>query len=471
MPSVSKKQHNFMNAIANNKAFAKKVGVPQSVGKDFAEADKGKKFKQGGLMKHSDLGQDKKMVKKAVAMHDKQLHGGKKTDLATLKKGGSTSKMVKMASGGRVKKMAIGGTANPFGNTPLGGERTQLEMQRNFYNNNSNQGGAQGGLENVNRGAGQIGQSLNTIQGALGGKSGGSQSSPDFGEPQTMYKKGGKVMKMAKGGKVKRMALGGLGTVAPSTTPDVAVQNPNAMSIARPSSNQGGAFGGLNQVNQGSRQVGQSLGTIQGALGGNQGMGGGLGLLGTIGEPRQAFMKKGGKVKAKKMAMGGAPVDPRAAAMAAKKAAMGSKRGMPIAGRAAPQMAGMPQGKPMMGRMSPQANMPMPTMKKGGVAKKVTKEMEYDYKTGKKSFAGTTAQRDAHAEKEGKRVAKDLAFDMSKGMKKGGMSCAPKKMARGGGIETKGKTKGKMIKMAAGGSVGSASKRADGCAVRGKTKA
>ena len=51
MPSTSKKQHNFMAAVANNPAFAKKVGVPQSVGKEFNNADKGKTFKQGGDMK------------------------------------------------------------------------------------------------------------------------------------------------------------------------------------------------------------------------------------------------------------------------------------------------------------------------------------------------------------------------------------------------------------------------------------
>ena len=44
MPSTSGKQHRFMEAVAHNPAFAKKAGVPQSVGKDFAEADKGKKF-------------------------------------------------------------------------------------------------------------------------------------------------------------------------------------------------------------------------------------------------------------------------------------------------------------------------------------------------------------------------------------------------------------------------------------------
>lgn len=38
-----------MEAVAHNPAFAKKTGIPQSVGKDFAQADKGKKFKEGGL--------------------------------------------------------------------------------------------------------------------------------------------------------------------------------------------------------------------------------------------------------------------------------------------------------------------------------------------------------------------------------------------------------------------------------------
>jgi len=48
MPSTSKKQHNFMEAVAHSPAFAKKAGVPQSVGKDFSNADKGRKFSKGG---------------------------------------------------------------------------------------------------------------------------------------------------------------------------------------------------------------------------------------------------------------------------------------------------------------------------------------------------------------------------------------------------------------------------------------
>ena len=50
VPSTSKKQHNLMEAVAHNPAFAKRVGIKQSVGQEFAAADKGKTFKQGGVM-------------------------------------------------------------------------------------------------------------------------------------------------------------------------------------------------------------------------------------------------------------------------------------------------------------------------------------------------------------------------------------------------------------------------------------
>jgi len=48
MPSKSFSQHKLMEAVAHNPSFAKKVGIPQKVGKDFAKADKNKEFKQGG---------------------------------------------------------------------------------------------------------------------------------------------------------------------------------------------------------------------------------------------------------------------------------------------------------------------------------------------------------------------------------------------------------------------------------------
>lgn len=48
MPSKSKAQHALMQAVAHSPAFAKKVGIPQSVGRDFAAADIGRKFAKGG---------------------------------------------------------------------------------------------------------------------------------------------------------------------------------------------------------------------------------------------------------------------------------------------------------------------------------------------------------------------------------------------------------------------------------------
>jgi hypothetical protein len=124
MPSTSKKQHNFMAAIAHSPSFAKKAGVPMSVGKDFVTADKGKKFSKGGDMKHEDVKMDKKMMQKAVNKHEGRLHKG--ATMTKLAKGGmAPSKMgsVKTAAPsrdgiatkgktkGKMVKMNMGGYA------------------------------------------------------------------------------------------------------------------------------------------------------------------------------------------------------------------------------------------------------------------------------------------------------------------------------------------------------------------------
>ena len=98
-----------MAAVAHNPAFAKKVGIPQSVGKEFNKADKGKTFRSGGMAKSdmkedmkADIKQDKAIIKKAFKMHDKQEHKGEHTNLSKLRKGGSAMK--KMAKGGMAKE-------------------------------------------------------------------------------------------------------------------------------------------------------------------------------------------------------------------------------------------------------------------------------------------------------------------------------------------------------------------------------
>jgi hypothetical protein len=50
MPSKSKAQHNLMAMVAHDPEAAKRMGIPQSVGRDYVAADKGKKL--GEMLKH-----------------------------------------------------------------------------------------------------------------------------------------------------------------------------------------------------------------------------------------------------------------------------------------------------------------------------------------------------------------------------------------------------------------------------------
>ena len=85
-----------MEAIAHNPDFAKKVGVPQSVGKDFSNADKGKSFSKGGDMAT-------KMNSGFMAMIAKKKEGKHKMP------DGKMMKDSAMNMGGMTKKMAGGG--------------------------------------------------------------------------------------------------------------------------------------------------------------------------------------------------------------------------------------------------------------------------------------------------------------------------------------------------------------------------
>jgi hypothetical protein len=104
MPSSSKKQHNFMAAIAHSPSFAKKVGVPQSVGQDFSKADKGRKFSKGGDMAKFD---PKSLFKGKESMGEelkeaKAIKSGKITPMQYAK-GEQSEPMKKMAKGGFVR--------------------------------------------------------------------------------------------------------------------------------------------------------------------------------------------------------------------------------------------------------------------------------------------------------------------------------------------------------------------------------
>ena len=102
MPSKSKAQHNFMAAVANNPAFAKKAGVPSSVGKEFISADKGRKFSKGGQTMATAKTVKPTPMGKVVA-GGKRPHG----EHTVQQKGHTKGKQVKMA--GSTKGMKKGG--------------------------------------------------------------------------------------------------------------------------------------------------------------------------------------------------------------------------------------------------------------------------------------------------------------------------------------------------------------------------
>lgn len=102
MPAKSAKQAKFMQAVANNPAFAKKVGVSQSVGREFAGKDKammkkGMADKAGRAMKKKSADTMGRAMKYAAG----GLAGGHKSADGVAHKGKTKGKMVAMRHGGK----------------------------------------------------------------------------------------------------------------------------------------------------------------------------------------------------------------------------------------------------------------------------------------------------------------------------------------------------------------------------------
>lgn len=129
MPSKTQAQHNLMAMVANNPKAAKRVGIPQSVGQEFMQADKGKKFgvpkvradvqainkpltqhgKSAFFSEGGKMAESKKMMKKEVAFM--KAKGAPKTmirheeaEMKGMKKGG----MARYAAGGMVAPSKMG---------------------------------------------------------------------------------------------------------------------------------------------------------------------------------------------------------------------------------------------------------------------------------------------------------------------------------------------------------------------------
>lgn len=133
MPSTSKKQHNLMAMVANNPAAAKRVGIPQSVGEEFVQADKGMKFGKG-TKSRADL----QKINSPKTLHGKSAlmaKGGEvkeskatvKKEIGFLKKAGAPKSLVKHEES-EMKKMAKGGiTTAKMGKVTSGGKRPHGE--------------------------------------------------------------------------------------------------------------------------------------------------------------------------------------------------------------------------------------------------------------------------------------------------------------------------------------------------------
>jgi putative NIF3 family GTP cyclohydrolase 1 type 2 len=117
MPSKSKAQHNMMAMVAHDPAAAKRLGISQAVGKEFVNADKGRKFSKGGEMKESKAmemrhvaamkkaGVPKKIVREEQAEANAMKRGGfvRSAD-GIAQKGKTKAKQIAMCGGGKLKK-------------------------------------------------------------------------------------------------------------------------------------------------------------------------------------------------------------------------------------------------------------------------------------------------------------------------------------------------------------------------------
>jgi hypothetical protein len=363
-----------MNAIAHNSAFAKKAGVPQSVGKDFSAADKGKKFAGGGA------------ATQKINRQDTQ-HGAMDMPFKSLKK------FTGMKSGGSVKKYAEGG------------DLERLGEPQNF--------------KDAFKEARGEGASTFTWQ----GKKFSTALAPAKKDTTSDTREAGRYATFGKAPEV-------------ATEEDIAIGKANEANMDREARRerimQGAAMGmGAAGAAGAARGVARMIASRGMGRGASQAMD-----KAAAGTQRQVGPVRKGMERVEEREASATAARKEAAQDRAYDAnrSLDMKDGY-LKGGSVKKSMGMSSASAaeMMARRLGAKPRPMaPGMKKGGMPMKDGKP----------------------------------AFMMGKKMNMGGMA----KYAKGGGIESRGKTKGTVIRMAAGGSVSSASRRGDGIAQRGKTR-
>ena len=152
----------------------------------FKSSPKMQCFKEGGAVKYKsrhseksevseDIAQDKKVVKKAFAMHDKQEHPGEKTDLSKLKKGGR----MKKKDGGCVGRYKAGGS---IGMKKDSGDIKDIQKIK---------------LTKTKKAAAPSKAAIKPAMSNI------AEPAPDMGAMPPMMKKGGYAKKCAEGGSLK----------------------------------------------------------------------------------------------------------------------------------------------------------------------------------------------------------------------------------------------------------------------------
>jgi hypothetical protein len=430
-----------MEAIAHSPSFAKKVHIPQSVGKDYAAADKGKTFKRGG-----DMNSKMKMFEKSGKdIEKKGMKEGSKADMALDKK-------QMMKQGGKVRRMAGGGMGDPFDLSDTDRENyakngaENLKRVKGFFGFGDKEEAAPiDRSRDVDRTTKQNEGAVYTPRPPLGitktkspRTSSGNSAAEDEVERSDAAMMAASRDKTAKGPQFissiqtngGELSGDGLSPIKKPKTPvKPAIKKPVGFEktekkervITEPSekTSTGATFksdleGRLDQMKP-SRKFGMASDETRASV--RKGLGSFMDFFDLSKAHEREFgkkMAKGGNVK--RMRYGGSPED-------------GMDMGQPMRGMA-PTPA--PRGRGMMNPNSIAA-------------------LQAAY--GNRPSGGN-----------------DMNVPMDPRMKAGG---SVKKMAEGGftreadGVAKKGKTQGKVVKMASGGFV----KTADGCAQRGKTKA
>ena len=398
MPSTSAKQSRFMQAIANNPSFAKKVGVKQSVGKDFAAADKGKTFAKGGVTQQKINKQNTR-------------HGMMDLPVANL------SRFSGMKKGGIMKKRRFD-------------EGGDVDMENAGYDKSGE------GEDAVYRKSFATGVTASNETPAPRKAAVKPMMAEDYDRGETARRTAQRpaAEDYDRGETARRTAQNPARANAPT-------RNLDSAGSSTVSADQEKYLRKREMDKENSSQNARELARTADDTRGVSGRASRKYVSKLTDQQKSDNADRFAKEAVLTAVTGGSGALARGAIQAARAAKL---RDMPMRDLLKMRNKEGFQGHKSGGKIA--------GFKKGGAVMKESK--------------GMMGKEVAFMKKKGAPASMIKHEKAEMGMKRGGMM----KYAKGGGIESRGKTKGTIIRMASGGSVSSASRRADGIAQRGKTR-